>query len=123
MAFEIPGFKPGNFVAGADLSAHQYKFVTLNSSGLVILCNASSNPIGILQDKPAASGRSAEVMCSGISKLIAGEAITLPSVIGPDANGKADGSSPTKIVGHAIEGAANADEVMTVMFDCQKPHS
>lgn len=124
MAFEIAGFKPGNFVAGADLSALQFRFVKLNSSGLVVAITlAADRAIGILQDKPSASGRSAEIMCDGISKLVAGQAMTAGNSVGPDANGKGDDTAPTNPLGHVLETVANADEIATVMFSCLKPHS
>ena len=124
MAFEIPGFKPGNFVAGADLSALQYHFVKLNASGQVVAIAAGSDqPIGILQDAPAASGRSCDVMMDGISKLKAGEALTAGTSVGPTANGRGDGSSPTVPVGIVLEGVSNADEIATVSFSCLKPHA
>jgi hypothetical protein len=124
MAIEIPGFKPGQFVAGADLSALQFRFVKINSSGLVVaITGASDVPIGILQDKPAASGRSAEIMCDGISKLVAGEAMAPGNTVGPDATGKGDDSAPTGVYGQVIEGTAAADEIGSVLFSCLKPHA
>lgn len=124
MAIEVPGFKPGIFVAGQDLSAQQFRFVKLNSSGLVVpIAAATDQPIGILQDKPAAAGRSAEIMMDGISKLVAGEAMTPAASVGPTANGRGDASSPSVPVGIVVEGTAAADEVGSVAFSCLKPHA
>ena len=48
--------------ANADLSASQFRFVALNSSGNVILnVTAGGDCIGVLQDKPSAAGQTAEV--------------------------------------------------------------
>jgi len=60
--------------AGADLSAAQYKAVVV--AGTIA---ANSTAIGLLQNKPAASGRSATVGYSGIMKAYAGAAITANS--------------------------------------------
>ena len=122
MAYEIPGFKPGTLVAGADLSALQHRFVKLNSSGQVVAITADTDqPIGILQDKPAAAGRSADVMCNGVSKLVGAQAMTAGNKVGPSANGRGDDTAPTTPVGQVLEGTGAADEVGTVAFDCLNP--
>lgn len=69
MAYEQPGqlvTRP----AGADLSSHQYKFVTLDASGNAILPGSTAGPsvFGVLQNKPV-SGDAATIMISGISKV------------------------------------------------------
>ncbi len=58
--------------AASDLSASQYCFVALNTSGQVELSGDDGNPIGILQNKPAAQGRAAEVLIAGVSKIKSG---------------------------------------------------
>jgi len=47
--------------ASADLSASQFCFVALNSSGQLILPAAGGDCVGVLQDKPDAAGRVGEV--------------------------------------------------------------
>jgi hypothetical protein len=122
MAYEIPGFKPGAFVAGADLSALQYRFVKLNSSGEVVAITADTDqPVGILQDAPAAAGRSAEIMVNGISKLYGAQAMTAGNKVGPSANGRGDDTSPTTPVGQVVVGTGAADELGSVMFNCANP--
>ena len=51
--------------ASADLSASQYCFVTINTSGQVELTGSAGNAIGILQNTPDAAGRAAEVLIAG----------------------------------------------------------
>jgi hypothetical protein len=75
--------------AGADLSASQYCFVKLNSSGLVVLCGAGEAAIGILQNDPDASGKAATVAISGVSKIVAGGSITRGVRVASDGSGKA----------------------------------
>jgi len=81
------------FLAGADLSSHQYKFVKLSAAsdstkGRVILAGAGEAVIGVLMNKPT-SGQDATVQVYGIAKVMAGGAITVNSRVAPDANGKA----------------------------------
>ncbi|MCU0296967.1 MAG: hypothetical protein MUF33_00440 [Candidatus Nanopelagicales bacterium] len=62
-----------SFPAAGDLSADQYKAVELGSAGTVSVANAAGEPvIGILQDKPGAAGRVAQVAVGGVSKVLAG---------------------------------------------------
>lgn len=51
-------------VAGADLSAQQYKFINLSG----VLATSETNPYGILQNKPE-SGQHAQVITRGRSKI------------------------------------------------------
>lgn len=123
MAFEQPGFKDGTRPAGADLSANQYKFVKLNSSGQVILCAAvTDQPYGILQNKPV-SGQAAEVMLMGISKLVCAANNVIGDKIGTDAAGLGAvyvfGTDTTKyIVGQLILDADAANGIGTISFCC-----
>jgi len=58
--------------ASTDLSASQYCFVSINTSGQVELSGDDGNAAGILQNKPDAAGRAAEVLISGVSKIKSG---------------------------------------------------
>lgn len=76
-------------VAGEDLSAKQYHFVKLNSSGDVVACNAvTDRPYAVLQNKPG-SGHEAELVIIGITKIVADEALVPGNVIGTSADGQA----------------------------------
>lgn len=64
-----------SYVAGADLSTHQFKFVKLNSSGQIILASALGEAvIGVLQDNPIA-GQPGQVCIGGQCKLKMGAAV------------------------------------------------
>lgn len=125
MAYEIPGLLV-TFEAAEDLSSHQYKFVTLTSSGTVDLMDAATDiPIGILQNDPAA-GEEAQVMLNGISKVIAAEALVTGNSVCGDADGKAEviaaGTDTTRYaVGQVVAAAGAADRIGSVAFDCTKP--
>ena len=73
MAVEIPVFNLGFMEAAADLSAKQFYCVEVTADKTINLNNAAGeNSLGILQNKPAAAGEVADVMCIGVSKLVAG---------------------------------------------------
>jgi hypothetical protein len=123
MAYEISNYSVKvTLVAGADLSAAQYKFVKLNSSGQAILCAAATDsPIGVLQNAPL-SGQEAEILIVGGTKVVAGAAITLPNVIGTDANGKAVALAVTDttkyVVGSLLTASAADANVVTAVINC-----
>lgn len=77
------------FEAAGDLSAHQFKWVEINSDGRVALANAGGNPDGVLQDKPSAAGEAATVAVSGTCKVKAGAALDEGVDVTSDANGLA----------------------------------
>lgn len=122
MAYEIPGMS-ASFVAGGDLSAKQYYFVKLNSSGQVVIIAANTDkPIGILQNAPA-SGGVAEVMLYGISKVSADADLTVGNQIGASADGQAaayaPGTDTTKyIVGEVLTDNTAAAGLVSVAFNC-----
>ena len=123
MAYEFSNYSVKvTLVAGADLSAAQYKFVKLNSSGQAVICAAATDvPIGVLQNAPT-SGQEAEVLIVGGTKVVAGAAITLPNAIGTDSSGKAVAlatSDTTKyVVGSLITASAADANVVTAVINC-----
>lgn len=122
MAYEIPGMC-ASFVAGGDLSAKQYHFVKLNSSGqVVIVAAATDKPLGILQNAPA-SGGVAEVMLAGISKVVADADLAIGDQIGASSDGQAatyaPGTDTTKyIVGEVLTANTAAGGIVSVAFNC-----
>lgn len=121
MAYEISQSVKITLVAAADLSAKQYYFVKLNSSGQAALCAAATDkPIGILQNAPIA-GQECEVLVSGGSKVVAGGTLDEGNSIGTDANGKAvvlaQGTDTTKyVVGQALTAGVSGD-ITTVLIN------
>jgi len=126
MAYEISNYSVKvTLVAGADLSSKQYQFVKLNSSGEAIAIAAITDvPVGVLQNAPT-SGQEAEVLVSGGTKLVAGEAITLPAFLSVTSAGKADKIAVTDttqyVVGQALTAAAADAEVITAVVNCANP--
>ncbi len=70
-----------SFKTAADLSAYQYCFVKLSSATVVAACGANERAIGILQNKPDASGKEAVVRVLGVSQLKVNEAIAVGKMI------------------------------------------
>ena len=71
-----------SFTAEVDLSSWQYKPVKIGSANMTVdKADADNDPtIGILQNKPVA-GQPAEVCVAGISKAIAGAALSTPGAL------------------------------------------
>ena len=113
-------------VAGADLSAKQYYFVKLNSSGQAILCAAATDyPIGVLQNNPI-SGAEATVVVAGGTKIVASAAIAAGVQIGTASTGKADaktaGTDTTEYtVGQVLLASAADADVLTAVINCANP--
>lgn len=109
--------------AGADLSAKQFYFVKINSSGQAILCAAATDkPIGVLQNSPE-SGEEASVLVVGGTKVVSKSALDEGTVVGTASDGKAApyvaGTDTTKyIVGSTILASGAEDEIATVVVNC-----
>ena len=85
--------------AAYDLSSYQFHVVLLDAAGNACIQTniaptaGSGIVLGILQNKPAAAGRAARVAIGGISKCVAGEAITAAEIVFPTTSGLTLGSS------------------------------
>lgn len=123
MATESP-FRTITLPAAGNLSSKQYHFVYVNGSGeAAVITGTTQNPIGVLQNKPAAQGDACEIMQIGISKVVADAAVTVGNLIGPSADGqadpKADFSAQTDVVcGVALSSCSNAGEYVSVSINC-----
>ena len=115
-----------SLVAGADLSAKQYFFVKLNSSGQAVVCAAVTDiPVGILQNTPA-SGSVAEITVVGVSKVSSDAGLTAGNQIGTSADGQAAayvaGTDTTKyIVGQMLTTTGAAAVIGTAVINCVAP--
>ena len=92
--------------AGEDLSSHQYKAISLAGT----IAASSTLAVGILQNKPGASGRQASVAWKGHLKAYAGAAINSGSPVMVTASGWIIASTSLgNSVGVCITGAASGD--------------
>jgi hypothetical protein len=104
--------------ANTDLSALQYTFVALNSSGNVIApTGQGAAVIGVLQNKPSAAGMPAQVAYSGVSKVKLG-ADSLDS--GIEVTTGADGQAETAASGDISHGTlfegGDTDEIVACLL-------
>lgn len=120
MAYEQPVALHGTFTASADLSGAQFLAVKVSGSNTVTKAAASTDAvIGILQNKPA-SGQEAVVMTLGITKAVAGAAVAAGAEVMANASAKvitaASAAGANRVIGIALEAAANADEIISVLL-------
>lgn len=96
------------FKAGADLSDGQFKAVTLSADDTIGYPTAVDHILGVLQNKPAAAGRGAEVRIAGKTKVKAGGTIAAGESLRVAASGWftkcTSGGSPDAL---CIKGAAS----------------
>lgn len=105
--------------AGADISAHQYKFATLDSSGRAILNTTTGGPcIGVIADNDAdAVGRRVAIAYSGIMKVEAAGAVAVGANVQSDNAGLATAAAAGDYSqGIALEAAAAAGDIIAVLL-------
>ena len=92
------------FIAGEDLSAAQFKFVTLESDGQVDLANsAGENCIGVCLVGGTA-GTAVTVAISGKVMVEAGDTVAAGAAVQTDGNGDAiTAASGDYVMGYALE--------------------
>ncbi len=108
----IPGL-----VAGADLSAAQYKCVKLASTAGEVIASAAATDttIGILQNDPA-DGEPADVAHSGSCLAVAEASVSRADLLASNSTGQvqATTSANNKLIGVAIEASTNAGELILI---------
>lgn len=120
MAYEIPVLAL-SVEADADLSADQYKIVDIASDQQVSVLATTSTlmALGVLQNKPNAAGKVAEVMVMGVTKMIAGETIAAGELVCPSSitAGRVDDAdtSTDRILGKCLVGGL-VGEYITVLL-------
>jgi hypothetical protein len=117
---QISSYGLWEYPASADLSTKQYYCMVL-SSGQLATAGANVSVTGILQDKPNAAGVSGTIAVAGISKAVAGAAITQDALVTCDAAGKVVTAATTAttihhIVGRALVAAAADGDVISVLL-------
>jgi len=104
--------------ASGDLSAAQYKFVKINSSGELAVCSvAGEEADGVLQDKPAAQGRAGAMAIGGQTKILLGGTIAKGAKVTTDAQGRAVTAATGNVeLGTCVEGGA-VGIIGSIIFD------
>lgn len=95
-------------IAGEDLSAAQFKFVTLEADGQIDLADsAGERALGVLLNKPTA-GAAATVAMTGKVMVEAGASVTAGDQLQTDAAGDAITAAAGDVVmGYALEDAVD----------------
>ncbi len=94
-------------IAGADLRTHQFKFVSVNAAGAVVLTADDAKAQGVLMNAPN-TGEAAEVAIDGIVKVECGAVVTRGGDVASGANGEAKNSDTGSVVlGTALETGAD----------------
>lgn len=99
--------------AAADLSASQFCFVKIDTSGNIALPASGGDCVGVLQDKPDAAGRVGEVgmlNMSGRLKVIAAYGATAGDKVKADGAGKALlATTGTHVLGTVLIGGVSGE--------------
>lgn len=91
-------------IAGADLSAAQWKFVTLDAGGVVTVAGTAGEQVYGVCTAGAATGRAVTVVRSGLVNVVAGGTIAAGAAVATDAAGDVVAASAGNVVaGYAKE--------------------
>lgn len=105
------------FEAGVDLSAKQYYFVSVSSDGQIDPTGDGANADGVLQNKPNAAGVAATVAIAGVSRVVAGAAITCGAQVASNADGKAvTATSGERVLGRATKASLADGDIISVLL-------
>ena len=106
--------------ANADLTASQYRFVRwVPGEDGISRCGAGLKADGVLQNAPANGGVGAVAVGSCKSKVVAGAAITIGTLVASDAQGRAVPNTVYAgevILGRALEASGAAGEIITIEY-------
>jgi len=121
-----------SFKASGDLSSKQFYWVKLTANPReVIICSSKTDkPIGILQNKPDATGKTAHVMVIGRTKVSSDAALNEGDAIGPSGDGQSEaktlttsGGDSTEYVGGTVVAASGAaGEMAEAVISVAVPH-
>ena len=123
MAFQSSPVLDFSFKAAQDLRNYQYHFVKVNTSGQIRLLTAGNElPDGVLQNAPN-TGEEATVRILGISKVVAGAALTEGTFIKAEYVSSSDtgkalsaASTANLTTGRVIGGAGAEDDLISAIL-------
>lgn len=105
-----------SYVAGSDLSAHQFGFVSLAADGEVDATGDGAEAAGVLLNNPTAGG-AATVAYSGVVMVEAGATVTRGGNVASDAAGKAVNAATSDIIlGKAREAGVDGQIIAIDFF-------
>lgn len=104
-----------SLVAGADLRTHQFKFVSVDANGAVVLTADDARAQGVLMNAPN-TGEAAQVAIGGIVKVKCGALVTRGGRVASGANGAAKNvDTGATDLGTALETGANGRVVSILL--------
>ena len=111
------GFQPVNFTLVTVGAQKQYHIAAGSGNYCSMAATKTGVLVGIVQNEPAATGESASICPFGMSKVIAGAAISVGARITCNASGRAAaaGSGDT-ILGYAKDAAAADGDVISAFI-------
>lgn len=114
---QLAAYNTVSIEAGEDLSAKQFRFVKINSSGKAVLCGTGEQGVGVLLNKPE-SGYVAEIQIGGIAKVEVDAAVTAGDRLMSSSDGQAATKTGTNnSMGIALETASTAATRISVKLD------
>jgi hypothetical protein len=117
MAIEILQWDIGFLKAAADLSSKQHLFMKLSAADTANVAGAGEAIIGILQNKPAAAGRACEIRRLGVSKITAGDTVTVGAKLKSDSAGKGVAASTGDLYGGICLEAATTGKTTSILME------
>ncbi len=123
---DYKGYGAASMKAGKDLSLYQFAIVTdvAAQKNFVQAASASANwPIGILQNKPNASGKAAEIAITGVCRIKLGAKMTSGSPVVANASGFGASLSGTgsNTAGRLLYGGSIGD-VVPILLQANPPY-
>lgn len=110
---------PGQPGSASPNGGKQYHFLKLTGAHQVGLAGASDGKVvvGVLQNKPQTTGAAATVAISGVSLVVASAAISAGAAVTVNASSQAVTAGGTDVIlGHAIEAATGAGQLIPVLL-------
>lgn len=105
--------------ANGDQSSNQYKFVAMGASGFALQSTNGGVCLGVLLDKPAATGRPGRIAISGVVQVLAGAAIAKGAKVQSNSSGLAVTAAYSGyIMGEAMQAAtASGDRISIKLYN------
>lgn len=114
MSYEMP-ILDLTLEAAEDLTASQYHLIVVDNTGKAALAGADEAAVGVVQNEPDA-GEGASVRVQGVTKVVAGAAVTAGAKVSADLNGAGVTAVAGHVVGIALTEASGAGAIFSVLL-------
>lgn len=105
-----------NLVAGQDLSAKQFHFVSVAADGEIDPTGDGLRAQGVLLNDPAKQGQAACVAIGGITKVICGGVVTRGGPVASDSAGKAVNAGTGDVVMGTALDTGSTGAIIRLLF-------